>query len=180
MNDRKKEDPRVTRSKSMFKNAAIELLMENSDVRKLTVQKVAKYANLNRATFYLHFYDINDLLKKIGYDIFDDLLLKNLPILQLNDATEKEKLVEFLDYFYENRKILSIFFANTDFKKKLHLILVEFVVINGEKQSLNPEKGILSTDILASSLLGIITWWVKDGVEHSSEYIANQIVGLYR
>ena len=35
-------------------------------------------------------------------------------------------------------------------------------------------------DILASSILGIIMWWLKDGIHFSSEYIANQINELYR
>ncbi|MFP5115255.1 TetR/AcrR family transcriptional regulator [Bacillaceae bacterium C204] len=78
----KKQDPRAVRSKQMIKKATVDLLIENPDISKLTVQKISKRAELNRATFYLHFIDINDLLKQLVYDIFDDLSLEMSPILQ--------------------------------------------------------------------------------------------------
>ena len=58
----KKEDPRAIRSKRMIKKAVVDILIENPDISKLTVQKISKRAELNRATFYLHFLDIDDLL----------------------------------------------------------------------------------------------------------------------
>lgn len=75
----KKQDPRTIRSKRMLKAAVVDLLIENPDISKLIVQKIATHAELNRATFYLHFIDINDLLKQLVYDIFDDLSLQISP-----------------------------------------------------------------------------------------------------
>jgi AcrR family transcriptional regulator len=82
----KKEDPRAIRSKIMIKEAVVALLIENPDITKLTVQKIATRADLNRATFYLHFLDINDLLRQLVCDIFDDLSLEMSPILLNPDA----------------------------------------------------------------------------------------------
>lgn len=76
MTIQKKQDPRAIRSKRMIKAAVADLLIENPDISKLTVQKIAKRADLNRATFYLHFIDIGDLLKQLVHDIFDDLSLE--------------------------------------------------------------------------------------------------------
>lgn len=52
------------------------------------------------------------------------------------------------------------------------MILKDAIVIQKEKQKL------IAIDILAASMLGIITWWLKDGVHFSSEYIAEQIISL--
>lgn len=60
------------------------------------------------------------------------------------------------------------------------MILKDSIVIQREKQDTVPTEITLSMDILASSILGVIMWWLKDGVHFSSEYIANQIIELYR
>jgi AcrR family transcriptional regulator len=164
----------------MIKQAVIDILIEDPEISKLTVQKITKQAELNRATFYLHFLDINDLLKQLVYDIFDDLSMEMSPILQINNLNNQEQLITFLDYFYKHRKILAVLFEHPGFKKKLHMILKDSVVIHRERQGAHTTEITLSMDILASSILGIIMWWLKDGVHFSSEYIANQIIELYR
>ena len=160
--------------------AVVDLLIENPDISKLTVQKISKRAELNRATFYLHFIDINDLLKQLVYDIFDDLSLEMSPILQIDNLNNQEQLITFLDYFYKHRKIFAVLIEHPGFKKKLHMILKDSIVIQRETQVTVSTEITLSMDILASSILGIIMWWLKDGVHFSSEYIANQIIELYR
>ncbi|AVK85048.1 TetR/AcrR family transcriptional regulator [Lysinibacillus sp. B2A1] len=177
MTTHKKQDPRAIRSKRVFKEAVVEILIEDPDISKLTVQKIAKRAELNRATFYLHFIDINDLLKQVVYDIFDDLSLKLSPTLQIDDISNQEQLMTFLDYFYKHRKILAVLFEHPGFKRKFHMMLTDLIVIRRDRIS---AEITLSMDILASSVLGIIMWWLKDGIHFSSEYIADQIIELYR
>lgn len=180
MTTQKKQDPRAIRSKQMIKKAAVNLLIENPDISKLTVQKIAKQAELNRATFYLHFLDINDLLKQIVYDIFDDLSLQMSPSMVIDDLSNKEHLIMFLDYFYKHRKIFAVLIEHPGFKKKLHMVLKESIVIQRERKGTVTTEVTLSMDILASSILGIIMWWLKDGVYFSSEYMAKQMIELYR
>ena len=180
MTTQKKQDPRALRSKRMFKEAVVDILIENPDISKLTVQKIAKRAELNRATFYLHFLDINDLLKQLVYDIFDDLLLKMSPTLQIDNLNNQEQLITFLDYFYKHRKILAVLFEHPGFNKKMHMSLKDLIVIQRENECTDPTEITLSMDIIASSILGIIMWWLRNGVDFSSEYIAKQINELYR
>ncbi|MFJ7850240.1 TetR/AcrR family transcriptional regulator [Peribacillus sp. NPDC097264] len=178
MSTQKKQDPRALRSKRMIKKAVTDILIENPDISKLTVQKISDRAELNRATFYLHFVDINDLLKQLVYDIFDDLSLELSPILQIDNLNNEEQFITFLDYFYKHRKLFAVLFAHPGFKKKLHMILKDSIAIKRVRD--RTKEVTLSMDILASSILGVIMWWLKDGVHFSSEYIAKQIIELYR
>lgn len=178
MSTQKKQDPRALRSKRMIKKAVTDILIENPDISKLTVQKISDRAELNRATFYLHFVDINDLLKQLVYDIFDDLSSELSPILQIDNLNHEEQLITFLDYFYKHRKLFAVLFAHPGFKKKLHMILKDSIAIKRVRD--RTKEVTLSMDILASSILGVIMWWLKDGVHFSSEYIAKQIIELYR
>jgi hypothetical protein len=100
--------------------------------------------------------------------------------LQIDNLNNQEQLITFLDYFYKHRKIFAVLIEHPGFKKKLHMILKDSIVIQREKHDTVITEMTLSMDILASSILGIIMWWLKDGVHFSSEYIANQIIELYR
>lgn len=176
----KKQDPRAVRSKRMMKQAVVDILIENPDISKLTVQKITARAELNRATFYLHFSDIADLLKQLVHDIFDELSLEMAPFLEFDHTIKQEQLITFLDYFYKHRKLFAVLIEHPGFKKKLHMILKDSIVIPGKREGMDAAAdNALSMDILASSILGIIMWWIKDGIQFSSEYIANQMIELY-
>ncbi|WMT40948.1 TetR/AcrR family transcriptional regulator C-terminal domain-containing protein [Paenibacillus sp. D2_2] len=176
----KKEDPRAIRSKRMLKNAVFSLITEDLDISQLTVQKIAKRAELNRATFYLHYEDINDLLRQIVHEIFDDLSMKIDPLLQGKSSNEQETLVTFLNYFYEYRKILAVLFENKGFKKHMFNLLINTIEKRRNTREIQYTREVVSIDIIASSLLGIIMWWIKDGTQFSSEYIADQISLMYK
>ncbi len=175
----KKIDPRIVRSKKMIKEAVANLLIENPDITKLSVQKISTRAELNRATFYLHFTDIADLLKQLAYDIFEDLEAEMSPIIQIDSLHYRDQLIKFLDYLYGNRKLLAVLFEHVGFKKKVHMLLRESLVIGSGEEENKERENSLSADILAASVLGIITWWIKDGIQFSSEYVASQIIELY-
>lgn len=59
----------------------------------------------------------------------------------------------------------------------MHITLKDLIVIQRKSEGAD---STLSMDILASSILGIIMWWLRNGVHFSSEYIASQMIELYR
>jgi len=180
MTELKKTDPRALRSKRMFKEALVALLSENVAITSLTVQKIANKAELNRATFYLHYVDINDLLRELVYDIFANLEEILTPLLRLESLNDREQLLAVLDYFYLHRKLFAVLFEGTGFKRKMHEVLKTFVQTRRSMRSSEGDPPRVSLDILAASLLGVIMWWIIEGNDYSSEFIANQVELLYR
>lgn len=61
-------DPRVKRTKKMFKDALKELMMVHEDYMDITVKELCEKAGLNRRTFYLHYETIDDVLVDIQED----------------------------------------------------------------------------------------------------------------
>ncbi|MDD9268524.1 hypothetical protein ACFPES_15910 [Paenibacillus sp. GCM10023248] len=59
-------------------------------------------------------------------------------------------------------------------------------VLSGIVMKLKPKQmnqmpsNYVSIDIMTSSILGVLTWWMKEGIHFSSEYIANQVALLYK
>lgn len=176
----KKEDPRSIRSKRLLKEAVFSLLAEKQDVSQLTVQKITDRAELNRATFYLHYEDINDLLRKIVHELFDELSMKVEPLLKSPRTDGHEQLVAFLDYIYEYRKLFSVLVEHKGFKMSLSNLLKKIIQARRDVRGADLPSNLVSIDIIVASLLGIIIWWVKDGIQFSSEYVAEQIGLLYK
>ncbi|SFS56414.1 TetR-like C-terminal domain-containing protein [Paenibacillus sp. 453mf] len=182
MSIRKKEDPRAIRSKNMFKQAALSLLVEEPSISQVTVQKVADRAELNRATFYLHYVDINDLMTKVTNEMFDELSIKLEPLVQSEILDNEEDLTRFLDYIYENRKLFAVLFEHKNYESRLFNLFKHLIETRRNKAQITrglPDH-LVSIEILTSSIIGVIMWWIREGIHFSSEHIANQISMIYK
>lgn len=67
-----KSDARVRYTKRVIKECFVKLL-ENQPINKITVKEVCESAEINRATFYLHYTDCYDLLKQIEDEMIFEL-----------------------------------------------------------------------------------------------------------
>lgn len=176
----KKEDPRSIRSKEMIKNAVFELLAENHSVTDLTIKKITTKANLNRTTFYLHYQDIQDLLAQIADELLNSLSEKITALTHTKDLSEKQKLTQMLDNLYAHRIYLLRLFSMDDFEEQLFGMLKRLVETRRDKSHTDLPEDYVTVEIKTASLVGIIMWWIRNGLQYSSEYIAKQISLLYR
>lgn len=60
----KKVDRRVIKTRRQLKKGLAALMKEKS-VNQITVKELVEEVDINRSTFYLHFKDIQDLLREI-------------------------------------------------------------------------------------------------------------------
>ena len=67
----KKEDRRVRYTKQIIKESFLNLLKKNS-FTKITVTELCRLAEINRGTFYLHYYDMDDVLDDVLNDMLSD------------------------------------------------------------------------------------------------------------
>ncbi len=68
-------DLRIQRTKAAIKEAFL-VLREKKPIEKITVTELTKLANINKATFYLHYSDIYSLSDEIENVIIDEILLE--------------------------------------------------------------------------------------------------------
>ena len=69
MSETKKKDLRVIKTERAIYNALIELLQQK-ELEKITVSELAELAEINKATFYLHYADI--------YSLYQDALARHI------------------------------------------------------------------------------------------------------
>lgn len=175
------DDPRVQRSKRMFKDALISLIQESPDRSKLTVQTIADRAQLNRATFYLHYRDIEDLMQQMVDELLSELrgLLKPKPEEQSKKSfSAKGRFITFIDYFYKDAPFYNVMLENKEFRRKVFSVILD-IVMYWEPRRTNKNTSPLPNEIIASSTLGIISWWIEEGTPYSPSYLANLIIQLF-
>ncbi|MEH7318966.1 TetR/AcrR family transcriptional regulator, partial [Priestia megaterium] len=68
----KKTDLRVIRTRKMIKESFIDLIQEKG-YESITIRDIADNALINRATFYLHYVDKQDLVDKLIDEVFEEL-----------------------------------------------------------------------------------------------------------
>ena len=66
-------DRRQRKTKIAVQNAFMRLMLEK-DIAKITVKDVATLADINRSTFYLHYYDVYDIQTEITRDTCEKIL----------------------------------------------------------------------------------------------------------
>lgn len=94
-----KLDPRIIRTRKLIMNAFMHL-SKVKDFDRITVKDITEEATINRATFYYHFTDKNELLEHV---INEDMIPK--VIGQINDLTEMNE-----------ETIIGIFISITEFQ----------------------------------------------------------------
>lgn len=176
----KKEDPRAIRTKTMLTNAVLTLLEDGVLINQLTVQKVTKQAGLNRTTFYLHYQDIDDLITQLTDDILEELTEKINALIQVQDIDEKKRLIHLLDYLYTQRHYLLILFQLEQFEKHLFQLMKKLIEIRRVNSTKKTPKIYVDSEIKTASIVGVIMWWLKNGLHLSSNYIADQIHLMYK
>ena len=68
----RKQDCRTRYTRQAIKETFLELLKQKN-FTKITVTEICKISEINRGTFYLHYYDIHDVLEDILNDMVQDM-----------------------------------------------------------------------------------------------------------
>lgn len=175
-----KEDPRTIRTQEMLKEALLILLQEGNSLHQISIQQLTQRANLNRTTFYLHYQNINELKEHLSNDILQALTDKIEILNSIFDRNRKEHLIQLLDYLLEQRNHILALVQFEQVEKHL-LLLMKDLIVNRRSQSKNiGRKIIVDPDIKTASIVGIIMWWLKEGLNLDSAHIAEQINLMYR
>lgn len=175
-----KEDPRAIRTQEMLKEALLTLLQEGHSLHQITIQKLTQRANLNRTTFYLHYQNINELKEHLTNDIFQVLTDKIENLTSTFDRNRQQHLLQLLDYLLEQRNHILALVQFEQIEKHLLLLMKDLIVVRRSNSKSIGRKVVVDPDVKTASIVGIIMWWLKDGLHLDSTYIAEQINLMYR
>ncbi|HFQ92442.1 MAG TPA: TetR/AcrR family transcriptional regulator [Anaerolineae bacterium] len=175
-------DRRVRRTRAMLGQALKELLLEK-DYDAITVQDITDRADLNRATFYLHYGRKEVLLTETLETQFDELIAR----IEAETAGQ---------YIWENPLSAQIVYEHIAEHAALYKVLFgergQGFVINrllkymarydeNQLRQVISEEGVpvaLVAYHFAGALFATAVWWLENDMPYSPEYMADNLQRL--
>ncbi|GGF91908.1 TetR family transcriptional regulator [Paenibacillus albidus] len=176
-------DPRVLRTRELLRNAVIELL-EEMDIEKISVNRIAERAGINRVTFYLHYRDIPDMLEKMADAMVEDILQVVNEHSHLEENGEWPMLENLLKHIADHSRFYKIILTSrqiTIFTDRLFKLLSDIITTRLVKK--DQDNDISTTNIQreiaiwygSSALIGTIIAWLRNDMPYTPLYLARQI-----
>lgn len=181
MESSKQTDPRIIRTRQLIKDAFVGLLQE-MDVEKITVNRLAARATINRVTFYLHYRDIPDLLEKLADEMVEDIstVLSQIPVKQEMDWT---LMVKFLEHIGENASFYKVILSSKRvpiFRDRLALLVRDTIITRLESrgsESVVLQSGVQKEILIwydSAALIGTVTAWLENDRPYTPSFLAKQ------
>ncbi|UPQ85163.1 TetR/AcrR family transcriptional regulator [Ignavigranum ruoffiae] len=180
---------RQTKTKEKIKQVLIKLVKEKG-LANVTVSDIAREAQINRGTFYLHYIDKFDLIEKLETEAINDLSAILLA------EPEKEALTSPIELFPYSLILQTMYYIkdnyafiatmtqqghNQEFMEQFKNILKQLIQQKLDRHhiQLANVSGLsveYADEILSSSILAIVTLWVRRELKETPEEIAEMIV----
>jgi AcrR family transcriptional regulator len=179
-----KLDPRVVRSRQQLR-AALVSLIEEQGFDALTVHDITDRAKLNRATFYLHYRDKQDLLENSLRDAIDELMvdLGAAPGEQgelVSDESPRpiKAVFEHVAQHAHFYRVMLSAAGVPAFSAGVRDYMAEVTLRWLEGLQPDPRRSRVPLEIVANSLswslLGVLIWWLEHDMPHPPDYMAEQ------
>ena len=172
------ESRRTQMTKHLFRMALIELMQEKP-LHKITIKEICEQADLNRATFYLHYNDQSDLFNEI-IALFEEDIKENIKKL----TGEGDKIVlmsKYLDYVKDNA-VLYLMLMSNDTVEGTKTTIIRNII--GELRAEmpvygNPTENRYTYTYMIEGICGVIQKWIEHDFDMDSKDLAKLIDTLY-
>ncbi|UUZ94011.1 TetR/AcrR family transcriptional regulator [Paenibacillus sp. P25] len=182
-------DPRILRTRQLLRDSFIELLQE-MDIEKISVNRLAERATINRVTFYLHYRDIPDMLEKMADEMVEEIqgVMKKTPANP--DSPEEEELamlIHLLEHIAEHAKFYKVIlamkripiFTDRSLKPLTELITAKIEQMEGGSSlSATGVQKDIAIWYGSSALIGTIVAWLRNDMPYTPQFLAKQFFML--
>lgn len=171
----KPEDRRVRRTRRLLKESLLEL-MKRKPFSEISVADIAEIADVNRATFYLHYANPMQLLQNIGEDLLThaQALLDEHLQETVGSKSIRPVLEPVLDFMITHRELCTMFFEN-EHESRFTENLLRLIQHNGAKtveQQLHTgdeQRTAYLVEFVTCGLMGLIRIWFQNSMDLSKE-----------
>ena len=190
MVDNNQLDPRARRTREALRQAVLKLI-EQRDFSELSVQDITQQAGVNRATFYLHYRDRDDLVGQIFDAIFDEYTAEDRDFLDRNGELAAEivppPLVAHFWHVLEHPQLYRRLFS-LDGKTAFAARLIAFYESQFQRAwdaggfvtgSGLPDPTLRAT-YAAYASFGVVRWWLDHDMQPSPEIMGSHLWTLVR
>lgn len=134
-------------------------------IEKITVKEITQKAGYNRGTFYEYFTDVYDVLQQIEESLVPTV--QELPPISIPNGNMGMPLDMFMTLYEQNSKYYSVLLGDKGdpaFASKLKnstksIIMQSFLA----KHDINPIEFDFILEFTLSAMIGIMSYWFKQG-----------------
>ncbi|HLO17362.1 MAG TPA: TetR/AcrR family transcriptional regulator [Anaerolineales bacterium] len=178
-NEPDREDLRVKRTQKLILEAMIELTSQKG-FSTVTVNDIAKYAGINRATFYRHYQDKFDLLDRYAQAFYE---LSDAPP-EARPQTSGESIdkqiapgmARMFEHIRANARFYRVMLGkNGDpaFSEKIRQYIRKRIRDSLPEELRSDQTSLdLYLSYISSGSLGALTWWLEHEMPYSPEEMA--------
>jgi len=182
--EKKREDPRVKRTRGLIVRAFGELVAEKGH-RGLTVQEITERATVNRATFYDHFRDQFELLDYFMSEAFREQLQRRLPERPgLDEESLRALLLTTCDFLSgletscrtSDRQFRP--FIEAQVASEIYEVLLGWIGASPQGANGRPVAPEITASVVSWAVFGAGVRWSRDGEAGSEERFADQALSV--
>jgi AcrR family transcriptional regulator len=173
-------DPRKIRTRNYLRNSLIDLVALGS-YNDLSIQKITDHASLNRATFYLHYKDKNDLLM----DVLDNLIGSSIPLPETGSLDAQKPIIATLDHVSQYHQFYRVLLGENGvpaFTNKIQNLLVSYITLWFHELTKSGNMQVPQSDAVVqyygAAYLGVISWWLENDMPTTAEDLAKLLIQL--
>lgn len=177
-----KEDRRVKYTKMVLKESFIKLL-EKKDISQISIKEICEDADINRATFYSHYNDQYDLLRKIESELLNNIsaYLEEFDKTNnnMNAVLPAEKIFEYLK---ENARLCKLLLSergDLSFQKKVMMLVYDKMITElTDNNNITKEDAEYIYSFTITGCVGIVQKWFNEDMRKSPNFIAEMVIKL--
>ena len=177
-----KDDRRVKYTKMVLKESFIKIL-EKKDISQISIKEICEVADINRATFYAHYSDQYDLLRKIEDELLDNINTHLAEFDQKNSNIDviltAEKIFEYLKENAKQCKLLLSERGDFSFQKKIMILVYEKIITEiTDNNMITKEDAEYVYSFTITGCVGIVQKWLDEDMKKSAHYMAEMVIKL--
>lgn len=177
-----KSDRRIKYTKMVLKESFIKLL-EKKDISQITIKEICENADVNRSTFYAHYSDQYDLMKKMQNELFDNIEMYLADYAQYDLATVPISMMErIFEYIQENARLCKLLLGergDLNFQKRVFTLAYEKNISDLTKGgAISKEDAEYIYAFTLTGCVGIIQKWLDDDMPKSPRFMAETVIKM--
>lgn len=166
-------DPRVRRTRRLLLDAALALVAER-EIGEITITDITRAAGVNRATFYQHYLDKQDLIAQALDDLFDEITTDDRAFLEAGTPPSFAAMMPPLALFFqrldERGELFRRLLGNTGttaFSQRLvrfyeAAFAEQWAKVHSDHHPDEPPLGLRARAAAAEGQ-AVIAWWLEHG-----------------
>jgi len=166
----------------VLKESLIKLL-DKKDISKISIKEICEDADINRATFYAHYSDQYDLLRKIENELLHNI---NAHLAEINEEINNMNAIlmaeKIFEYIKENAKLCKLLLSERgdfNFQKQVMMLVYDTIISQlTDNNMLTKEDAEYVYSFTITGCIGIVQKWLNEDVKKSAHFMAEMVVTL--